>query len=80
LHQLRRKRKGSKVVQLMFEERISNLEKGQHPPGTILTRCIKRDGQLHWVLAIGQMGMVKDFFYGETIDEVLTLAEKKKGK
>lgn len=43
-------------------------------PGTCLSRTVTENG-IGWILSIGPMGRPKTFFYGDSIEEVLTKAE-----
>lgn len=58
-----------------FELRIKALEAKGETPGTTLGRTITEKG-MGWVLAIGDMGRPKTFYYGDTIEEVLLAAEE----
>jgi len=67
-----------------IEERLLALEKrydvlcGYHKvPGTQLCRLLKKEGRgVEWGLGIGGAMEPKIFFYGDTIEEVLSAAEK----
>ena len=67
-----------------IEERIIELEKHvRKPAGTQLVRVSTENRDtiptaygIEWCLAIGQMDMPKSFFNGDTIEEVITKAEK----
>jgi len=60
---------------LPIDERITNLEnKVLSPPGTTISRIISENGQ-QWSLGIGQMSMPKQFFIGNTIEEIIFQAE-----
>ena len=63
---------------LTLERRIERLENQfRKPSGTNIDRVLKFDGDgVMWCLGLGQMGMPKQFFYGNTIEEVISFAEK----
>lgn len=61
---------------MTIEERICRLEQGLSVPGTQIVRHLKPKEGIGWSLAIGGMMEPKDFFYGDTIEEVLALAER----
>lgn len=62
------------IIMRDVETQILKIERKWNLPGTSLSRCLK-DNKLQWVLAIGPMGMPKDFFYGYSIEEVLNQAK-----
>jgi hypothetical protein len=59
-----------------IEKRLIALETGLSVPGTSLSRCMRENGGVVWVLAIGSIQLPKAFFYGDTIEEVIGKAEK----
>ena len=60
-----------------IEERILELEKHvKNPAGTQLVRTFAPEKGIHWTLGIGQMGRPLCFFYGNTIEDVVSQAEK----
>lgn len=60
-----------------IDQRIEALEAqfSKSIPGTQITRVMKKDRGFEWCVAIGNMGMPKAFFHGDTIAEALTRAE-----
>lgn len=64
-----------------LESRLARLESKlaqitpNAPPGTLLSRSLIPGGDTGWVLGIGSLPARKAFFYGETIEEVVSLAE-----
>lgn len=65
----------SPQISYNFEDEIKTIEKSLKVPGTQLSRCLSQDGQIGWVLGIGELSGVKNFFYGKTISEVIQLAK-----
>jgi hypothetical protein len=62
----------------LLESRIAALEKKcVRPtiPGTTISRTITDSGPA-WCIAVGPLSMPKAFFYGQTIEECLSDAEK----
>lgn len=59
-----------------IEKRLTTLETGLSVPGTSLSRYMRENGGVGWVLAIGPIQLSKAFFYGDTIEEVIGKAEK----
>ena len=62
-----------------IDDRLSKLEQAFKPwpsavIGTQLTRTLEEDG-VGWCLALGGMNFPKEFFYGKTIEEVVSKAE-----
>lgn len=59
-----------------IDKRIELLEKKVlSPPGTILSRVLTEKGP-QWSLGIGQLQMPKQFFTGDSIDDVVMQAEQ----
>lgn len=58
------------------EKRLLALETGLSVPGTSLSRYMRENGGVGWVLSIGSMQLPKAFFYGDTIEEAVGKAEK----
>jgi hypothetical protein len=61
-----------------MDERIAAIEaKLPYPAiaGTALNRCQHPKGGLQWCLSLGPLGMPKTFFYGPTIEDVLSQGE-----
>lgn len=64
-----------------IEDRITALEQKfkQYPQqivGTTLTRCLMKEGGIGWCLGVGGMQQPKSFFYGKTMDDVVSQAER----
>jgi hypothetical protein len=60
-----------------IDERIREIEnKGTSISGTTISRYMDEKGNLGWCLAVGDMAQPKKFYYGKTIDDVVTIAEK----
>ena len=61
-----------------IEERLVRLEQQLNisVPGTIIYRSMKPGRGFEWGVAIGVMGMPKQFFLGDSIEEAIQNAEK----
>ena len=69
------------MSKLTIDQRILKLEAheqgffGKAVPGTSITRQLTEDGP-RWSLGLGKIYSVKQWFYGKTIEEALSKAEK----
>ena len=61
-----------------LEKRIIKLEKLANltTVGTIISRCMTEDGNMHWCVIVGEMYKMENHkFFGDTIEEAVYEAE-----